>query len=711
MATTAVRQKLRALCHDKPWIYAEFWKLKNRGDLLTWEDGYIDNGKSDAYVRNALDHGVLSGKFGTTNFCCKMDIVSGKLVLCPTHIAMAGRSHDSYTTGEGVLCKRQSADTHVWIAAPELNSEILSDCPPEWQLQFVAGIKTVLLVPVIPLGLVQLGSLDMVEEDLNVVAHIKDFFCMLQHTAGASSDVAPILGHVNPLSSVKECLVENLLSSSSLIGNLPNPIKSQQSWGRDFMAFDNGQKNGDEIFPSDHHPYPLFAPEDDFPHQIVTAQVMEMDEEPCGEASIWKIIYGELLGDPNNAIFDHRLCEEEITQISMNLPDNSHLSHDVHDISFAENMSDETLWKNFEAGTIIDDQLLSFPTYCELHKALGSGSLERHADHTWNISSSKTGQANCTLGTYETIIEESKAWLANGNDTGLLLDAVITHSRNGSDDGASEASRYTKSYSSSSEKLSDSCLTQCKAEINPMRFDDSQLLANENGAAGTFDGLMDSPRQYSSNGSNLFSNGGHQKKGTSKLHPIAKRRGKSNDLHKPRPRDRQLIQDRVKELRELIPNGSKCSIDALLDRTVKHMLFLKNLSSQTEKLQHCSYSKVQVKEADPCLSRAQTHQDQVSWAYHLGRMSKQFPLIIESLDQPGHLLVEMLCSDYGLFLEIAQVLRSMRLTILKGVLKNKSEELWAHFIVETSRGFHRLDILLPLMRLLQRNFPSETPVM
>lgn len=397
-----------------------------------------------------------------------------------------------------------------------------------------------------------------VEEDLNVVAYIKNSFSIFQHNAGACSDMALRLGHVNPLSSVKECLVENLLSPSSLIGNLPNPIQSQQSWGRDFMAIDSGQKNGDEMISSDHHFYPLFAPEDDFPHQIVTAQVMEMNEKPREEESIWKIIYGELLVDPNNAFFDHHLCEEEITQISMNLPDNSYLSHDAHDISFAENMFDETLWKNFEAGTMIDDdQLLSFPTYCELHKALGSGSLEQHADHTWNISSSKTAQSNYTPAKYETIIEESKAWLANGNDTGLLLDAVMTHTRCGSDDGSSEASRCTKSYSSSSEKLSDSCLTQCKAEIDPLRFDISQMLAHVNGAAGPFDGLMDSPRQYSSNDSNIFSNDGHHKKGTAKLHPIAKRRGKNNDLHKPRPRDRQLIQDRVKELRELIPNGSK----------------------------------------------------------------------------------------------------------------------------------------------------------
>ncbi|KAJ0984032.1 hypothetical protein J5N97_002388 [Dioscorea zingiberensis] len=705
VAPTAVRQKLRALCHDTPWIYAVFWKLKNLSGMLTWEDGYIDNGKSDVYVRNALDHGILSCKSGTTYFCCTIDIGSGRLILCPTHIAMTGISHHSYTIGEGVVRRMASADTHVWIVASELNSEILSDCPTEWQLQFAAGIKTVLLVPVIPFGVVQLGSLDMVMDEFNVVAHIRDLFSMLQLTAGACSDMTLRLGQ----SASKECLFKNPSASSPLTGNLTNPIQSQQLSARDFMACDNGQENGDGIFATGHHPYPFYL-QDNFPDQVITPQGQEMDAG-CMEESIWKLMYRELLGDPNDVFFEHDICEEGISQINTNLSDNNYLAQNDQDILFAENMFGQTLWKNLEASDMINDQLLSFPAYCELHKALGPGSLEQHADHVWNISSSKTAQSNRTPSEYETLIKESKAWLTKGNDTGHLLDAVITNSRHASDDDASEASKCTKSYSSSSEKVSDSCLTQCKAESNPPRFDDSLLLGHENYAAFPFEGIMDSPRKYSSNSSDIFSNDEHQKRGSSKFHPVAKGRGKKNDLHRPRPprpRDRQLIQDRVKELRELVPNGLKCSIDALLDRTVKHMLFLQNISCQAGRLQHCSQLKV--KDTGPCLSKAQTHQAQASWVYQLGK-PEGFPLIIESLDKPGHLLVEMVCKEYGVFLEIAQVIRSMRLTILKGVLINKSEELWAHFIVETSRGFHRMDIFLPLMQLLQRNSTPTAPIL
>ncbi|KAK1384964.1 hypothetical protein POM88_022699 [Heracleum sosnowskyi] len=50
-----------------------------------------------------------------------------------------------------------------------------------------------------------------------------------------------------------------------------------------------------------------------------------------------------------------------------------------------------------------------------------------------------------------------------------------------------------------------------------------------------------------------------------KLTKMNKKRAKPGENCRPRPRDRQLIQDRIKELRDLVPNGSKCSIDSLLE--------------------------------------------------------------------------------------------------------------------------------------------------
>jgi hypothetical protein len=44
----------------------------------------------------------------------------------------------------------------------------------------------------------------------------------------------------------------------------------------------------------------------------------------------------------------------------------------------------------------------------------------------------------------------------------------------------------------------------------------------------------------------------------------------------------------------------------------------------------------------------------------------------------------MLCDDRGVFLEMAQVIRSLDLTILKGVIESRSNDTWAHFIVEVT---------------------------
>lgn len=42
----------------------------------------------------------------------------------------------------------------------------------------------------------------------------------------------------------------------------------------------------------------------------------------------------------------------------------------------------------------------------------------------------------------------------------------------------------------------------------------------------------------------------------------------------------------------------------------------------------------------------------------------------------------MMCDDHGRFLEIADVIHRLELTILKGVMEKRPESTWAHFIVE-----------------------------
>ncbi|KAG2568097.1 hypothetical protein PVAP13_7NG291200 [Panicum virgatum] len=166
---------------------------------------------------------------------------------------------------------------------------------------------------------------------------------------------------------------------------------------------------------------------------------------------------------------------------------------------------------------------------------------------------------------------------------------------------------------------------------------------------------------------------------------VAKKRAKAGESTRPRPKDRQLIQDRVKELREIVPNGAKCSIDALLERTIKHMLFLQSVTKYAEKIKQADEPKLIDKESgvvlkdnpDGCKNGGAT------WAYEVAGKTMVCPIIIEDLSPPGQMLIEMLCEERGLFLEIADNIRGFGLTILKGLMElpdGKDHEQWGSIL-------------------------------
>lgn len=185
-----------------------------------------------------------------------------------------------------------------------------------------------------------------------------------------------------------------------------------------------------------------------------------------------------------------------------------------------------------------------------------------------------------------------------------------------------------------------------------------------------------------------------------------RKRLKPGESPRPRPKDRQMIQDRVKELREIVPNGAKCSIDALLERTIKHMLFLQSVTKHADKLKQTAESKIISKDGGLLLK---DNLGGATWAYEVGSQSMVCPIIVEDLNQPHQMLVEMLCEERGLFLEIADIIRGLGLTILKGLMETRNDKIWAHFAVEANRNVTRMEIFLSLVRLLEQNAKSGVP--
>ncbi|MBA0677462.1 hypothetical protein Goari_018868, partial [Gossypium aridum] len=294
----------------------------------------------------------------------------------------------------------------------------------------------------------------------------------------------------------------------------------------------------------------------------------------------------------------------------------------------------------------------SFPKGCELHKALLGPPFRR--------------QSNECLWENEDLFSglEPGSMLAEGSEPDYLLEAVVGHVYQGSFHMPNRSN------------------TQLPTSSQPQTVESDYYGETQKG-----------PKQSS----------------------IKVRRAKPGDNPKARPRDRQLIRDRFKELRELVPNGDKYSIDGLLDQTIKHMVYLRRVTNQVEKLQQWAHREVTSRKNIRSSETKENYQLETSWGFEIGDEPNVYPIVVEDLPYPGHLLIEvcfgyhnmniyththicthwlliakyypqqMLCNEHGLFLEIAQVIRSFNLTILKGVMESYANNKWAHFIVEVYR--------------------------
>ncbi|XVF12907.1 hypothetical protein REPUB_Repub08aG0160400 [Reevesia pubescens] len=173
-------------------------------------------------------------------------------------------------------------------------------------------------------------------------------------------------------------------------------------------------------------------------------------------------------------------------------------------------------------------------------------------------------------------------------------------------------------------------------------------------------------------------NAGHAVVATSKK--PTKKRAKPGESTRPRPKDRQLIQDRIKELRRIIPHsGKQLSIDHLLLRTIKYLLFLQGVTKYADGIKQDNEPKL-IDQENGMVPKHNKMSGGATWAFEVG--AQGVPIVVKDLNPPGQMLIEMLCEDRGFFLEIADVIRGNRLNILKGVMELQEDKIWARFIVE-----------------------------
>lgn len=685
MGNSDLHQVLRSLCLNTVWRYAVFWKLKHRSRmLLTWEDAYYDKCEQHDPSENKCFSEVLE------------TFHMGHYSHDPLGLALAKMSYHVYSLGEGIVGRVAVSRTHQWIFAnkhvhPPCSSFEFSD---GWLSQFAAGIKTVAVVAVVPHGVLQLGSFSEVIEDEKIVRHIRDVFSALQDSSvghitapvscnmriptAQKSGVEVVSNHKGVLLS-KEDSIDNtvLLTTRPLVADEENQDKvgMQMISNRLHEGETSGWKN--MTAKSEENVY-----ESSLMSSLSFFNVALQDEElGLDRACFASNLHGSALSGRTKSE-GMELCQTEMQKI----PQSSDLfqkDFDKLECQNGFNHLDSTNSLKFTAG-------------CELYEVLGPAFLKKSMHADWQAENTEGG-ANVEMSE---VMSSSQLTFESGPEN--LLEAVVANLCHKHNNMESERSRCIAVPSLLTVENTPEPSSQTLHSINSAGYSISQPSLLENNTrhhvnSAEFCGGMSS-KGFSSTCTSTCS---EQLDRSSEPVKGNKKRTRPGENCRPRPRDRQLIQDRIKELRELVPSGGKCSIDSLLERTIKHMLFLQSVTEHADKLSKCAESKMHHSRTGT--QGSSSYQQGSSWAVEVGSHLKVCSIVVENLNKNGQMLVEMLCEDCSHFLEITEAIRSLGLTILKGVTEAHGEKTWICFVVEgqNNRILHRMDVLWPLVQVLQ----------
>ncbi|KAL8526875.1 hypothetical protein ACS0TY_015932 [Phlomoides rotata] len=677
---------LRTLCCTSPWNYAVFWKLKHQEEsVLAWEDGFCDILKQRDVIGSPIEDLYLDN----SNNIVSSNLMSSMCNGTPTHyllgLAVAEMSNASHAVGKGVVGEAALTGNARWIQSDSISSDVLSsilvsEYPDEWLLQFAAGIKTILLLPVLPDGVLQLGSVEMVAEDASFIAYVKNKFDSCKAT-----DVRD-RRYVIEQFSLMPAFMNNLEETSS--GTTEQVIDNQSSISA--VTVKDCYFNANQMVPvfmfqdvRNTSVSPITDTLENMPESEFSGQPMDSIHvaEPCQSSSvdyetgILRYYHDEKLrASSNSNEFDNRMYDDFMNELT--------------DFHFEEGVTEPTYVGNdFDNAIENRSNLFSFPADYELQHTNSFGtSVPRQDVLSFFIRDrepSNTMDVPLIFPMKEVAVEHLSA-------------STVANAHRNFDDNSSEKSNVTSVNISSGKSFAFS-------KTRGLGLDtESKFSASVSSVESKIHSLSEKQRRRKRYDT---LNRGR----LSRLSSTNKKRVHTDtgDNQKPRPRDRQLIQDRIKELRKLVPNSEKCSIDGLLDKTIKHMQFLRSVTHQADKLRHPSLKEEADKKTTKPAEVNSSHKNGTSWAVELGSEQQMCPIIVKDLDHPGHMLIEMLCTDHDRFLEIADVIHRLRLTIIKGVMEDNADDSWARFIVETSGSFHRLDIFWPLMQLLQQ---TRTPI-
>uniref|UniRef100_A0A7N1A2V0 BHLH domain-containing protein n=1 Tax=Kalanchoe fedtschenkoi TaxID=63787 RepID=A0A7N1A2V0_KALFE len=636
---------LRDLCSNTGWHYAIYWKLRPHHSrmVLTWEDAY----------------------FGSCGHNESQDyLTSGSYLHDSLKLAMRAMSYDVYPFGEGIIGEVAASGNHRWVFGDKhvATSSSFVQEHNGWRSQFSAGIKTVAIIAVAPLGVVQLGSFYKIKENMKLADQIKHSLSALQ-ISSVDVGAAGVQSNGGALGLPVDTDCRMLLHQES----------DTEQLGQIYSKLMDG----------------------------ITPQLeVRMDSDASGISPTCDMDSVHALhnlafpfddsGSGNSFPFhDSSNCESS-DRVNFDLLDQY---QDLHPSSHMNDKLDPQASLSHSESPAAS---LKFSTGCELHEALGPAFSKQLSNYDKRMEAGKVKPAV----EFSEGMGSTSSQLAPSSGSEHLLEAVVANILNNIKDYKSD--RACKSMQS---VLTTDYMPEASS------YGDHRNLSADPSSSYPSSGKDDIPhclrtseayftRSPTMLSSTCVSSCTEPVSKSSETSKGNKKRARPGEGSKPRPRDRQLIQDRIKELRELIPNGAKCSIDSLLERTIKHMQFMQSMSEHADKLKQCAESKMQSKDA---VEGSSSHEQGSSWAVEVGGHLKVCRILVENVNMNRQMLIEMLCEECSHFLEIAEVIKSLGLTILKGATEACGDKTWICFLVEAqkNKSMQRLDILWSLVHVLQ----------
>ncbi|CAM6017285.1 unnamed protein product [Sphagnum balticum] len=192
---TALQQILQSLVDNRPenWTYVIFWQLSSTatGDvMLVWGDGYFKGREEDQQQLEMSEQlqqqrggreedqllrrkilGGLQALIGTSGTDQEDAATSSGLDnVTDTEWFYLESMLCSFTPGVGIPGQALASGQHMWLL--EANKASNQSCTRA-PLAMMAGIQTILCVPIPGSGVVELGSTDLIAENWNVVHDIE----------------------------------------------------------------------------------------------------------------------------------------------------------------------------------------------------------------------------------------------------------------------------------------------------------------------------------------------------------------------------------------------------------------------------------------------------------------------------------------------------------------------------------------------------------